>query len=123
MTPPPRNRVLLVDDEEVLRRTVGNALRSAGYCVELAENGSQGLSRHLENPCHIIIADRAMPEMDGQELAAAIKAQGHGVPVILMTGLLLPVTNPDDFVAVLKKPFRMKDLLGLVAAAISISRH
>ena len=58
-------RILLIDDEELVRYTLQNILEEAGYDVETAENGRKGLEKFRANPYDLVISDLVMPERGG----------------------------------------------------------
>ncbi len=114
--------VLVVDDEEGVRRLVSVALRRAGYDVTLAVDGLDALARIAEATPDLIISDVMMPELDGFGLLGRLRADPatREIPVIMLTargatddivtGLDL---GADDYLA---KPFNMGELLARVRA-------
>jgi DNA-binding response OmpR family regulator len=103
--------VLLIDDELSLLFILERVLRGAGHSVECAENGKRGLERFHEGSWDAVILDRAMPEMNGEEVAKAIKSTSPNVPLVMITGFPAAVTRPELFDSVLGKPFRPNELL------------
>ena len=80
------NKLLLVDDEEGIRKVLGISLSDIGYQVFTAENGEQALEIfHRENP-PIVLTDIKMPGMDGIELLQKIKHENPDTEVIMITG-------------------------------------
>ena len=83
-------RVLVVDDEVHVRKTVGMALTKAGYDVVEAEDGEKGINaiRSGDNPLLVdtIICDIYMPNINGMEAIAYFRSQFPSVPVVVMTG-------------------------------------
>jgi len=83
-------RILVVDDEANVRKTVNLALTKAGYDVVEAEDGEQGIQaiRSGDNPLLVdtIICDIYMPKINGVEAIAYFRSQFPSVPVIVMTG-------------------------------------
>ena len=59
--------VLIVDDEEAIRRLIRNTLEQAGYHVHEAADGKEGLSRYRQSPAYLVIMDILMPDQDGLE--------------------------------------------------------
>lgn len=80
-------KILLVDDEEGIRKVLGITLADRGYEVHTAENAEKGLAEYQAHHPPIVLTDIKMPGMDGLELLRAIKASGgEDVEVILITG-------------------------------------
>jgi signal transduction histidine kinase/ActR/RegA family two-component response regulator len=115
----PSLRILVVDDEPHIREYVTEGLKQDGHQVEGAENGQTALEIFTAHPFDLVITDRAMPELNGDQLAAAIKAQSPTTPVILLTGfgdLMEAVGDvPTGVDSVVSKPVRLADLWRAVA--------
>ncbi|MGD0523596.1 MAG: EAL domain-containing protein [Polyangiaceae bacterium] len=81
-----RARVLVVDDEDALRRSMQRILERAGYEVVTAANGREA-QRWLEDPATLdaIVSDVRMPEMNGLELLRAVRSRDFDLPVLLVT--------------------------------------
>jgi two-component system, sensor histidine kinase and response regulator len=79
-------RVLVVDDEESIRETLGIFLRKAGYEVVLAEDVPTAQQRLKETEFDVVVTDIIMPRLTGVELLQMIRQQSPRVQVILMTG-------------------------------------
>jgi two-component system, LuxR family, response regulator FixJ len=112
----PNRLIYLVDDDEAVRRSASLMLRSLGFTVKTYASGAALLEQAegLEPGC--ILLDVRMPEMDGLEVQAALKARGVFLPVIIMTGhgdINLAVqamkAGAVDFI---EKPFERAALLG-----------
>jgi PAS domain S-box-containing protein len=85
--PPPRPlRVLVVEDEPMVRMGVVAQLSSQGHFVDSATNGREALDKFMSGRFDLIVTDRAMPEMGGDELAASIERLAPDTPVIMLTG-------------------------------------
>ena len=78
--------ILLVDDEEGIRKVLGIALADMGYQVLTAENGRQAEQIFKEQSPAIVLTDIKMPEMDGIELLRRLKRHNPEVEVVMMTG-------------------------------------
>jgi CheY-like chemotaxis protein len=78
--------VLLVDDEPLVRESVAAYLTIDGHTVETATNGREGLEKFHTGRFDVVVVDWAMPEMSGDQLAAAIKQIAPTKPIILITG-------------------------------------
>jgi len=78
--------VLVIDDEAVVRKIVGEYLKIDGHIVEAANSGHDGLERFRNSRFDLVLVDRAMPGMSGDQVAATIKSANPAVPVIMLTG-------------------------------------
>jgi CheY-like chemotaxis protein len=80
-------RVLVVDDDDILRRGVAQALEKDGWAVSEAVNGRVGLERMAEGLPDVIVLDLMMPEMDGFEFLAELRrhADWRAIPVLVVT--------------------------------------
>jgi CheY-like chemotaxis protein len=107
-------RVLVVDDEPLVREVIWTYLTTDGHAVETAANGREGLARFCAGAYDLVITDQAMPEMNGEQLAAAIKQSAARTPVLLMTGfgdmLRAAGAQPRHVDQVLGKPVRLATL-------------
>ena len=79
-------RILVVDDNEIVRIVVTKMISRLGYEVLATDSGEKGLSLFLKNQFDLVITDYEMPGMDGIELAIRIKEKSPFTLVILMTG-------------------------------------
>jgi two-component system response regulator MprA len=115
-------RVLVVDDEPGVRESVSGALRFAGYEVSVADNGLAALDLVRTEPLDALVLDLMMPRMDGLETCRTLRAEGHRLPVLMLTardsapdraaGL---TAGADDY---LVKPFALPELLDRLHALI-----
>ena len=101
-------KVLLVDDESRVREVITAYLRAEGHTVTTATSGREGIEQFHAQPFDMVVTDRAMPEMSGDQMASLIKQLRPEVPVVLLTGFgaLIEVTGsqPKDVDVVLSKP-------------------
>lgn len=79
-------RVLLVDDEEMLRRAYARILRAAGFLVEEACDFSAAMHALAERTFDVVISDISMPEADGIDILRAARKKDPSLPVVLVTG-------------------------------------
>ena len=98
-------RVLLVDDEHDLLEILERFLRIEGFEAHCAHDGREGLRLFERGPWDVVVVDRAMPEMNGEQLGAAIKSSSPNVPLIMITGFRNEVAVPEIFDHILTKPF------------------
>jgi len=78
------NRILVVDDEERIRRLIKMYLEREDFVVEEAENGVEALEKALENDYDCILLDIMMPEMDGIEVCEKLREEKN-TPIIMLT--------------------------------------
>jgi PAS domain S-box-containing protein len=101
-------RVLLAEDEPVLRDIEAEYLCTDGHSVETAADGAEALQKFRSGRYDLVVADRAMPEMNGDQLAAAVKEIAPRTPVILVTGfgdmMQANGERPDGVDLVVSKP-------------------
>src|SRR6185369_4656170 len=109
-----QRKILVVDDEPFVCDAVKMMLTFDGHEVETASNGKEALALFEKGQYDLVITDFAMPNMKGDELAAAIKAKSPKQPVVMITAyaeMLQSSGNPltgVDFV--ISKPFLLENL-------------
>ena len=79
-------KILVVDDEKIIRERMKSLLELEGYEVSIAENGTEGLKVFEETKPHIAIVDIKMPGIDGIEVLKQIKATDSLTEVFMVTG-------------------------------------
>ncbi len=107
-------RIMIAEDEEIMRITVADHLRSEGWRVDEVSGGNEALALLQKQSYDIIVSDIRMPGMDGEKLLTAVKQQSPATEVIMMTAH----GSTDHAVACLKqgaadyilKPFDLDDL-------------
>ncbi len=112
--------ILVVDDEALLLTMAEAVLSEFGYKVLTANNGPKAL-QILEQPgaaVQLVVTDLVMPGMGGRELMERIQKQGLGVPLLAMSGYVLP-EDQQARAGYLQKPFTSSDLLRKVKAALA----
>ncbi|GAB4179321.1 MAG: response regulator transcription factor [Rhodocyclaceae bacterium] len=118
--------VLVVDDDPAVRDAVQRLLRSVGLAAIGYASPARLLAHVPDPPPACIVADMRMPEMNGLELHAALKAQGVGAPFILVTGyadLRLAVrAMRAGAIDLIEKPFEDQELIDSVQRAIRSGR-
>jgi diguanylate cyclase (GGDEF)-like protein len=122
-------RILIVDDDPLMRRIVAQSLDRAAYEISEAESGSAGVQFAIEQPPDLILLDVMMPEMDGFEVIRRLR--GHpmtqNVPIILLTALGEMTEKiygmqlgADDYMT---KPFDPRELRARVQTHLKRSEH
>ena len=129
MTTPafPKRRILVVDDELFVCEAVKMMLAFDGHTVETASSGKEALDLFDQAKFDLVFTDYAMPDMKGDDLAAAIKARNPSQPVVLITAYaehLRFTGNPlagIDFV--ISKPFLLENLRAVIARLTPANRR
>jgi len=124
MSPP---RILVVEDDESMRELLRLHLSSAGYAVEVAEDGIAAGYSVLKAAPDLIVCDVAMPHMDGFELVAALRADAgvsKNLPVIFLTAEPEGEGRARDLGGeFLEKPIRLEELLAAVWRHLPLPRR
>ena len=115
-----RLRVLVVDDDQAVLKSTVRMLDFLGYAMASAESAIEALRLLASNQqIDLVLADFAMPEMSGRELAKAIRATRPALPVVLMTGYRnLEVPDELNGLRIILKPFTEDDLVNAIDAAL-----
>ena len=119
-------RILVVDDKELMRDSVGTMLSRRGHTVVASGSAAAALERIAQRPVDVVVTDLQMPGMDGLELMQVIRERDDSIPVILMTAFATIETAVGamkngawDYIT---KPFSGDDLLATVERAVEHSR-
>jgi two-component system response regulator PhoP len=115
-------RALVVEDEDVLRDALRRDLAAAGFTVDMAADGQEGLFAGTEYPIDIAVIDLGLPKLPGLELIRRLRAQDKRFPILVLTardrwqdkveGL---DAGADDYVT---KPFQFEEVLARVQALL-----
>ena len=115
-------RLLVIEDDATLRESLCAQLAEAGFAVEQAADGKEGLYFASEYPIDLAIVDLGLPEMSGIDIIRQVRADGHTYPILILTardrwedkvdGLS---AGADDYVV---KPFHFEEVNARVAALL-----
>jgi two-component system response regulator PhoP len=115
-------RLLLIEDDAILRLGVKRQLEADGYRVDMAADGEDGLFQAREYPVDLAIVDLGLPKVNGLSVVQALRAEGRTLPILILTargswqdkvkGL---ETGADDY---LVKPFEYPELAARVKALL-----
>ncbi|HET7609429.1 MAG TPA: response regulator transcription factor, partial [Gammaproteobacteria bacterium] len=115
-------RLLLVEDDPNLSRSLSAQLEQAGYSVEKSTDGREGLYYAREYPVDLAIVDLGLPSMSGVELIKQLRADGKEYPILVLTArdrwqdkVEALKLGADDYVV---KPFNVEELLARVDALL-----
>ncbi len=115
-------RVLVIEDEREILNQLSEVLKRAGFVVDAAEDGEQGLYYATEYPIDIAVVDLGLPKMDGMEIIRRVRKKGLNYPILILTaraswqdrveGL---EAGADDY---LDKPYHKEELLARLRALL-----
>ena len=112
-------RILVVEDEPLVREVLAVYLDEDKHVVQVAENGRIGLEKFKAGTFDLVMTDRAMPEMNGDQLAVEIKKLCPDIPILLLTGFGDLMTGvgeqPPGVDLVVSKPFTLTTLRSAIA--------
>jgi DNA-binding NtrC family response regulator len=115
-------KILVVDDDENVRETVGSVLTEEGYSIETASSGAEAIEKAGSNSLAVMVTDLKLPDTDGVKLYQTIKKKHPDTLAIIITGhaslqsaIRAIKAGAYDY---LEKPFRMEDILLTVKRAL-----
>lgn len=118
-------RILVIDDEQLLRSTVVTILMRAGFSVEEASDGQAGIAMFRKNTPDVVLTDIFMPNRDGLEIIKELKHSSPGTKIIAMTGggsqRMMEMASAAKVLGadhVLDKPFENETLLAAINAVL-----
>ena len=125
-------RILVVDDEAIVRKTIQSWLEREGFDVVCAKDGRDALAAIGASEIDVVVIDIFMPGMGGREAIRALRQRAPTVPIIAISGYMFGDTAGEepDFLAMatdigvaycLQKPFRPRHLLAAVEACLGKS--
>jgi two-component system, OmpR family, alkaline phosphatase synthesis response regulator PhoP len=119
-------RILVVEDDEVIRMALGDRLKSEGYSVDFAADGEEGVQKAAKKNCDLIILDIMLPRKNGFDVCKEIRMAGVVVPVLMLTAkgqtidkVLGLKIGADDYMT---KPFDAMELMARVEALLRRSK-
>ncbi|MGE3268955.1 MAG: response regulator transcription factor [Chloroflexota bacterium] len=115
-------RILVVEDEPRMAATLGEGLREAGYTVDIAVDGAEGLDYLSTVPYDAVLLDVQLPKLDGFEVCRQMRAKGLLTPVLMLTARDTTAdkihgldSGGDDY---LTKPFAFDEMLARLRALL-----
>ncbi len=114
-------KILIIDDEEELRLLLGEILSESGHQITLAKDGKDGIEKFYKDNFDLVFTDLGMPEMNGWQVAKAVKTKNAKVPVILISGWGRDLKDQDisntgvDFLC--NKPFHIDEVFHMIKNA------
>jgi PAS domain S-box-containing protein len=111
-------RVLVVDDEPLVRDVVCRMLVDVGYVAHAASDGPAALALLGSEPVDAVVLDLSMPGMSGHQVLAAIRAEQPSLPVIVVSGQAGDRVDEHAATGFLPKPFHFDELIAALDAAL-----
>lgn len=115
-------RVMVIDDDEVVRMTLTLVLEKAGHDVIAADDGRKGMALFKMNPTDVVLTDIYMPNQEGLATIMALRSAYPAVKVVAISGGganagldVLPVAEALGADRALRKPISPKDLIATIA--------
>lgn len=110
-----------MDDEPSIREILAESLREEGHFVETAVDGLDGLEHFRRGAWDVVLTDRAMPGLSGDQLAAEIKIASPYLPIVMLSGFTPANSDSEDTPRavdmMVKKPFEIEKLKAAVLQA------
>ncbi len=100
-------KILVADDEKVIRDVIMRFLRLKGYDVDLAEDGLETIHKMIADNFDLLIMDLRMPGIKGQEILEQLKKSKKEIPVIILTGTI----DADESEILRKLGFSSNDII------------
>jgi signal transduction histidine kinase/ActR/RegA family two-component response regulator len=121
-----RLRILLVDDEQVVREVISLFLRHEEHHLEVTSTAIDALRLVREQKFDLVITDHAMPGMSGGNFVATLRSAGFDLPILMLTGFGEQMTTsgsiPKGVTKLLSKPVTMEDLRSAIAEMFQDSK-
>ena len=119
-----KHKIMIIEDDEIMRVTVEDSLKANGYAVRSFEKGSYGESAFKEDEYSLIITDLRLPDMSGLDVLKMIKVHDEKIPVIIMTayGTIKDAVEAMKLGAFdyITKPFSLDELNLIIERALEV---
>ncbi|MFH1982374.1 MAG: response regulator [Pseudomonadota bacterium] len=122
-------RILIIDDDDQIRRMLCRMLTQEGYAVDDAADGAEGISRFRKQPYDLVLTDLIMPEKEGIEMIIELKSEFPDVKIIAMSGgarmgpeAYLQLADSLGAERCFSKPIPRAELLGAISALVGPAR-
>jgi CheY-like chemotaxis protein len=120
------SRILVIDDDDLVRDTLVRMLERAGHKTVAAKNGRQGLAQFHREPPDLIVTDVIMPDLDGIETIMALRQASPAIPIIAVSGggkahamQFLDAAQKLGADLILPKPFKQADLMAAISGLLA----
>jgi DNA-binding NtrC family response regulator len=127
MSVPEHARILIVDDDETIRKSLATVLKEKGYLIDTAESGREAISKSEKDAYNLAFIDIRLPDMDGVQLLTAMKETTPKMVKIIITGYpslqnAIEAVNKgaDGYIV---KPIKMDELLPMITEHLKKQRE
>ena len=122
-----QHRILVVEDDEMVRKTVRQTCESEGYEVVTVDRGGDAVERAEEVKPDLVLLDLMLPDQSGFDICRELRRRGHRMPIIILSAkgdeidvVLGLEIGADDYI---QKPFRPRELLARIASHLRKARE
>lgn len=123
---PTQQKILVVEDDEIVRRTIRHTCESEGYLVSVVDRGGLALERAESFHPDLVLLDLMLPDMNGFDICRELRGRGLRMPILILSAkneeidiVLGLEIGADDYI---QKPFRPRELLARMAAHLRKAR-
>jgi DNA-binding response OmpR family regulator len=118
-------RILIIDDDPLIRSSLSIALRRQGHEIDLARNGAEGLERFQAGGHDVVVTDILMPEREGIETIRALRRAAPGLRIVAMSGGgtgydVLDIARRLGADRTIAKPFGPQQLMAVIDELLAI---
>ncbi len=120
------SRILVIDDNDLVRDTLVRILERAGFETAAAKNGREGLAQFHSQPPDLVVTDVIMPDLDGIETIMALRQAAPGIPIIAVSGggkahamQFLDIAQKLGADLALSKPFKPAELVSAITELLA----
>lgn len=122
-----RIKILVIDDDELVRLTLKNSIKKLGFSVFEAQNGNEGIALYKRERPHLVITDILMPDKEGLETITEIRAMDPSAKIIAMSGggagqnmSFLQLAQRLGADRIMSKPVKPDELVNVVRSLLAV---
>jgi CheY-like chemotaxis protein len=118
-----QNRVLVVDDDEAIRKLIAAILRRRSFHVDTVANGEEALKRLAEHHYQLMLLDLMMPKVDGYTVIERVREQKIDIEIVVVTAAgasQVKAIDPSHVRAIISKPFDVTQLVDVVSTVCGV---
>ncbi|MFC1949782.1 response regulator [Chloroflexota bacterium] len=111
-------RILVIDDDELIRALFKEVLEGEGHIVVTADTGEKGLAYIMQQNFNLVFLDLKLPGIDGAEILSQMRSTGRHVPVVIITGYpdseIMERAARQGLLGIMLKPFNASGIIGTI---------